>query len=236
MSYDLQEQQDCVATIPPYPHYIGECGDGYYVASAISEPDSMWVVCPQLFFKCTLRPINATKGRYNRSSEDIDVDLVFFSAFEDLLLHTSGTMETNGITKLHEPSPIRLSTLAKPRTFLGGCRSFKFCAFLTVTPPLLFQTVTSMLLDISRPSNSDVPTEQARDHAGAAMFMRSTPGCGPLADPSLEWVAFRSPRPKLTGFAESPSLKRPGALGRPRMPESGVLRRKRPSATPAEDI
>ncbi len=67
------------------------------------DPDSMWVVHPpsQLFFKCTLRPINATKGRYNRYSEDIDVDLVFFSAFEDLRHHTSGTMETNEIRKLY---------------------------------------------------------------------------------------------------------------------------------------
>ncbi len=52
-----------------------------------------------------------------------------------------------------------------------------------------------------------------RDHAGAAMFMRSTPDCGTLAGPSLEWLAFLSPRPN--GFAESLSLKRPGALGRP---------------------
>jgi hypothetical protein len=96
MVYDLWE---CVATIPPYippyPHYIGELGDGYNVASAISNPDS-------IFFPCTLRPIHATKGRYNRYSEDIDVDLFFFSAFEDLRLHTSGTMETNGIRKLYE--------------------------------------------------------------------------------------------------------------------------------------
>ncbi len=29
-----------------------------------------------------------------------------------------------------------------------------------------------------------------RDHAGAPMFMRSTPGCKTLAGPSLEWVAL----------------------------------------------
>ncbi len=69
-----------------------------------------------------------------------------------------------------------------------------------------------------------------RDHAGAAMFMRSTPGCGTLAGPSLEWVAFWSPRPN--GFAEGPDLKRPGALGRPEMPGSDQLKRK----SPAEDI
>ena len=59
-----------------------------------------------------------------------------------------------------------------------------------------------------------------RDHT--AMFMRSTPGCGTLAGPSLEWVAFQSPRPN--GFAESPGLKRPGALGRPKC----QLKRKSP--------
>ncbi len=46
MVYDLW---DCVATIPPYPHYIGERDDGQDVASAISNPDS-------IFFRCTLRP------------------------------------------------------------------------------------------------------------------------------------------------------------------------------------
>jgi hypothetical protein len=70
---------------------------GYDVASAISDPDS-------IFFRCTLRPVNETKGRYNRYSEDIDVDLFFFSAFEDFRLHSSGTMVTNGIRKLFEPS------------------------------------------------------------------------------------------------------------------------------------
>ncbi len=31
--------------------------------------------------------------------------------------------------------------------------------------------------DRSSPLNSGVPTVQAMEHAGAAMFMRSTPGC-----------------------------------------------------------
>jgi hypothetical protein len=68
MVYDLW---DCVAAIPTYSHYIGERDDGFDVASAISDPDS-------IFFRFTLRPINAIKGPYNRYSEDIDVDLFFF--------------------------------------------------------------------------------------------------------------------------------------------------------------
>jgi hypothetical protein len=227
MAYDLQ---DCVATIPPYPHYIGERGDGCDVVSAISDPDSLWVVRLQLFFNCTLRPLNSTKGRYNRYSEDIDVDLVFFSAFEGLLLHTSGTMETNGIRKLYEPSPVPTLYVGRTEDLLG--RVPLFPCFLNGNATSTIQT--SMLLDRSRPSNSDAPTEQARDHAGAAMFMRSTPGCGTLAGPRLEWVAFRSPRPN--GFAECPSLKRPGALGRPKMPGSGVLKRKSPAAAATEDM
>ncbi len=81
--------------------------------------DSLWVVRPQLFFKCTLCPVNATKGRYNSYSEDIEVDLVFFSAFEDLRLHTSGTMEKNGIRKLYEPSPVPTLYVGKTEDLLG---------------------------------------------------------------------------------------------------------------------
>ena len=58
-------------------------------------------------------------------------------------------------------------------------------------PQLPFSTST--LLDKSSPSNSGVLTVRARDHAGAAMIMRSTPCCGTLAGPSgpaLNWRAF----------------------------------------------
>ena len=98
--------QDCVATIPPYPHYIGNRGADFDVTSAISDPDSVWIVRPQLYFQCTVRPLNAVKGRYNRYSDETTLDLVLFSPFEDLHLQTSGTMETNGIRKLYEPSPV----------------------------------------------------------------------------------------------------------------------------------
>jgi hypothetical protein len=98
--------QDCVATIPPYPHYVGDRDDGYDVAAALSDPDSMWIVRPQLFFSCTVRPLTARVDRYNNSPDDIPLDLVFFSAFEDLHLQFTGTMESNRIRKLYEPSPV----------------------------------------------------------------------------------------------------------------------------------
>ncbi len=108
-----------MATIPPYPHYIGDRGSDFDVASAISDPDSVWFVRPQLFFRCTLRPLNASKGRYNQYADEFDLDLVFFSAFEDLRLPVSGTMEANGIRKLYEPSPVPTLYVGRIEDLLG---------------------------------------------------------------------------------------------------------------------
>ena len=80
-----------------------------------------------------------------------------------------------------------LSMLAGWKTVLGRCHSF--LAFLMATPHLLFRIST--LDDRSRPSNSDVLTAKALHHAGAAMYMRSTTGCGILAGPSLESEDFQ---------------------------------------------
>ena len=88
----------------------------------------------------------------------------------------------------------RISTSVGQRTFLGGCLSF--LAFFMAITRLPFHTLASMLLDRSRPSNSGVLTARARDRAGAAMCMRSTPGCGTLAGPSLVLVDFRWSKPK----------------------------------------
>ena len=54
----------------------------------------------------TVRPLTARVDRYNNSPDDIPLDLVFFSAFEDLHLQFTGTMESNRIRKLYEPSPV----------------------------------------------------------------------------------------------------------------------------------
>jgi hypothetical protein len=48
------------------------------------------------------------------------------------------------------------------------------------------------------------------------MYMRSTTGCGTLADPSLELEDFLCP--KLKGSAEGAGPRHPGALGRPGRP------------------
>jgi hypothetical protein len=56
--------QDCLATIPPHPFYIGERDDDYDVAESLFDQDSMWFVSPQLFFHYTLRPIVTVAGCY----------------------------------------------------------------------------------------------------------------------------------------------------------------------------
>ena len=119
----------------------------------------------------------------------------------------------------------RISTSVGQRTFLGGCHSF--LAFFMAITRLPFHTLASMLLDRSRPSNSGVLTARARDRAGAAMCMRSTPGCGTLAGPSLVLVDFRWSKPKR--FADAPGPKRPGALGRPGRPGSALPTRRSPA-------
>ena len=177
MVYDLR---DCVATIPPYPHYIGERGDGHDVASAISYPDSMWVVRPQLFFPCTLRPTVQPRVATTVILKTL-LSTWFSSAPLRIFSFTPlGPWRRTELESCMSPLLSRLSTLAGQRTFWGGCHSFR--AFFMATPPLPFQTST--LLDGSRPSNSGVQTALARDRAGAAMFIRSTPGCGTLVGPS----------------------------------------------------
>ena len=108
-----------MATIPPHPHYIGPRDEDYDVAAAIADPDSMWIVRPQLFFSCTLRPLTAKVDRYNNSPDDIPLDLIFFSAFEDLRLPFTGTMESYGIRKLYEPSPVPTLYIGKVEDILG---------------------------------------------------------------------------------------------------------------------
>ncbi len=85
-----------MATIPPHLFYVREGdNDDYDVAESLFNLDSMWFVRPQLFFHCTLRPIGTAADRFNRSDEDIPLDLVFFSPFEELRLKTAGIMERN---------------------------------------------------------------------------------------------------------------------------------------------
>jgi hypothetical protein len=108
-----------LATIPPHPFYIGERDYNYDVAESLFDPDSMWFVRPQLFFHCTLRPIGARVGGRNRCDEDIPLDLIFFSPFEELRLRTAGIMASKGIHRVYEPSPVPTLYVGRVEDLLG---------------------------------------------------------------------------------------------------------------------
>jgi hypothetical protein len=90
----------------------------------------MWFVCPQLFFQCILCPLQAAKDSHNLSSEEIPLDLGFFSATEDLLLQTSGIMESNGIRKLYKSSPVPALYAGRVEDLLGRAGVQLFQCFL----------------------------------------------------------------------------------------------------------
>ncbi len=50
--------------------------------------------------------IGAVTGCFNSSDEDIQLDLIFFSPFEELRLKAAGVMESKGIHRVYEPSPV----------------------------------------------------------------------------------------------------------------------------------
>ncbi len=111
--------QDCLATIPPHPFYIGGRDNNYDVAESLFDQDSMWFVHPQLFFHCTLRPIGARVGVCNRCDEDIPLDLVFFSPFEELRLRTARIMESREIHRVYKPSPVPTLYVGQVEDLLG---------------------------------------------------------------------------------------------------------------------
>ena len=82
-------------------------------------------------------------------------------------------------------------------------------AFWTVMRPQQFHTNTTA--DRGTLLSAAVPMVLALTRGGAAMFTRSTPGCGTLDDPSLAWVAYLCP--KLRRSEGSPGLRLPNVDG-----------------------
>ena len=76
---------------------------------------------------------------------------------------------------------------------------------------LLKQQFLSVSGDRRRLLSAAVPMVLALTSGGAAMFTRSTPGCGTLDGPSLAWPA--SLWPKLRRSEGSPGLRLPSADG-----------------------
>ncbi len=119
----------CTIDIPKLNMEMLHAGQGrgtsrinnYDAAESRFDPESMWFVRPQLFFHCTLRPILDRVGGYNRCDKDIPLrlDLVFFSPSEELRLRTAGIMESKGIHRVYEPSPVPTLYVGRVEDLLG---------------------------------------------------------------------------------------------------------------------
>ena len=78
------------------------------------------------FSHCTLCPIGTGGGSINRSDEDIQLYRIFFSPFEELRLRTAGIIESKGIHRVYEPSPVptlyvgRVEDLSTSHSMLSG--------------------------------------------------------------------------------------------------------------------
>ena len=102
-------------------------------------------------------------------------------------------METNGIRKLYEPSPVPTLYVGRIEDLLGRVPLFFPCFLDRNTTSTILHT--SMLLDRSRPLNTAVLTDQARDLAGAVTFTnfgRPQPRIGGLSVAKTERVRSQS--------------------------------------------
>jgi hypothetical protein len=75
---------------------------------------------------------------------------------------------------------------------ISSAESLSFHAFWTEMQPQLFHISTAA--DSGTLLSAAAPMLRALPRRGAAMFMRSTPGCGILDAPSLAWAASQWPR------------------------------------------
>jgi hypothetical protein len=132
----------------------------------------MWLVRPQLFFHCTLRPIGTAADRVNCSDEDIPLNLVFFNPFqvEELHLRTAGIMESKGIHRvyvvLYEPSPVPTLYVGRVDDLLGR---------VPLIPCFLDGNATSTVphkkaADSWTLLSAALPMVRALPRGGAAMF------------------------------------------------------------------
>ena len=101
-------------TIPPYPYAVEEPSD--------VPLEECWVVRPQLFFTCHLRPKGARepkRANYTYGPDDIKVALVFYSTFEPEVLPGNSPMEAVEVQKLYEPSPTPILYVGLVTNVLG---------------------------------------------------------------------------------------------------------------------
>ena len=112
---------------------------------------------------------------------------------------------------VYKPSPVPTLYVGRVEDLLGRVPliSWQFHAFWKEMQPQLFYTSTAA--DRGTLLSAAVPMVRAITRGGAAMFTRSTPGCGTLDGPSLAWAASLWPKPRRS--EGSPGLRLPSADG-----------------------
>ena len=81
----------------------------------------------QLIFSCHLRPRGARlprRANYTYGPDDIQVQLVFYSTFEPMVLPMGGPIEAMGVQKLYygtRPHPRPFCMWASPPMCWGAC-------------------------------------------------------------------------------------------------------------------
>jgi hypothetical protein len=126
--------------IPPYP---------FTLEDPPNVPlEDAWYARPQLFFSCWFRPTGGrppTQGNYTIGPDDFQMELVFFSTFEELQLPARGPMD-HATTKLYEPSPTPILFVAPLNNVLDRVPLFP-CSW-TATPLPRYHTICA----ISKPA------------------------------------------------------------------------------------
>ena len=95
------DEQDCFATIPPFPYYEGD-PDEFHI---VSNMEDVLYGRPILMFSCIFHPCGRPRVD---TSADFKCKLVFFSAFQDLELESergNPMQELGGIKLLYKPGP-----------------------------------------------------------------------------------------------------------------------------------
>ena len=104
--------------IPPYPFTLEDLPN--------VPLEDAWYARPQLFFTCWFRPMGGrppSQGNYTIGPDDFQMELVFFSTFEELQLPARGPMD-HATTKLYEPSPTPILFVAPLNNVLGRVPPF----------------------------------------------------------------------------------------------------------------
>ena len=138
------------------------------------------MVRPQLFSSCHLRPRGARllrRANYMCGPDDIQVQFVFYSPFEPMVLPGGGPMEAMGVQKLYEPSPMPILYVGLVADVLGRVPWMPLFLLGNSTPTIPHSSASTGAPGFHMGWQMQPVSRAGRE----AMWTRSTNGCGSLA-------------------------------------------------------